>query len=358
MTWPNIRDDLKLFEGYHSPQLAVDVRLNTNESPLPPPDKWVEEIQKAVTTIEWNRYPDRHAFELVSQLAEFHGLQSDNVIPANGSNEIIQSILLAYGGKNRSTIIFEPTYAMHAHIARITGTRIISYDRGESLLCGSDELETLTTTKPNIIFLCSPNNPTGIIEPKETIISALEYCSKSGSLLVVDEAYGEFSDWSAIELVENDAPIVVTRTFSKAHGFAAGRLGYAVGATRVIDGMKEVLLPYHLDSFKQIAAITALKYRSEMTDRVEYLKSQREKTSEELKNLPLKVWDSAANFILFKPLETVGMSGYDLWKALVDYSVLVRDCSNWPNLTDCLRATIGTEQENNSFIDSLKAILG
>ena len=166
MTWPNIRDDLKLFEGYHSPQLAVNVRLNTNESPLPPPDKWVDEIQKAVTTIEWNRYPDRNAYELVSQLAEFHGVQPNNVIPANGSNEIIQSILLAYGGNNRSTIIFEPTYAMHAHIARITGTRIISCDRGESLLCGSDELETLTITKPNVIFLCSPNNPTGIIEPK------------------------------------------------------------------------------------------------------------------------------------------------------------------------------------------------
>ena len=358
MTWPEIRDDLKLFEGYHSPQLTVEARLNTNESPLPPPDQWVDEIQKAVTTIEWNRYPDRNAFELVAQLAESHGVQPNNVVTANGSNEIIQAILLAYGGNNRSAIIFEPTYAMHAQIAKITGTGIISCDRDESLLCGRNGLETLVKTNPNIIFLCSPNNPTGVIEPKETIISALEYCSKNGSLLVLDEAYGEFSDWSAIELVDSDLPIVVTRTFSKAHGYAAGRLGYAVGATRVIDGMKEVLLPYHLDTFKQIAGITALKYRNEMTQRVEFLKSERERISEELKNLPLQVWDSAANFILFKPLETVGMSGNDLWKALVDYSVLVRDCSNWPNLTDCLRATIGTEQENNSFISSLKAILG
>ena len=358
MTWPNIRDDLKLFDGYHSPQLAVEVRLNTNESPLPPPDQWVDEIQKAVTTIEWNRYPDRNAFELTSQLAESHGVQANNVIPGNGSNEIIQAILLAYGGNNRSAILFEPTYAMHAQIAKITGTGIISCDRGESLLCGSSGLGTLAIAKPNIVFLCSPNNPSGVIEPKETIISALEYCSENSSLLVVDEAYGEFADWSAIELVDNDAPIVVTRTFSKAHGFAAGRLGYAVGANRIIDGMKEVTLPYHLDSFKQIAGTTALKYRSEMTQRVEYLKSERTRVSEELKNLPLQVWDSAANFILFKPLDTVAISGNALWKALVDYSVLVRNCSNWPNLTDCLRATIGTEQENNSFIDSLKAILG
>tara|TARA_B100001778_G_scaffold310748_1_gene293174 strand:- start:1162 stop:2238 length:1077 start_codon:yes stop_codon:yes gene_type:complete len=358
MAWPEIRKDLKLFEGYHSPQLAVEVRLNTNESPLPPPSQWVSEIQKVVATIEWNRYPDRDANELASQLAQSHGVQPNNVVSANGSNEIIQSILLAYGGNNRSSIIYEPTYAMHAQIAKITGTEIISCDRDGSLLCGHSGLETLTTTKPNIVFLCSPNNPTGLIEPKETIISALEYCSQNGSLLVVDEAYGEFSDWSAIELVDDDAPIVVTRTFSKAHGFAAGRLGYAVGATRVIDGMKEVLLPYHLDSFKQIAGLTALKYRSEMAQRVEYLKLQREKVSKELKSLPLQVWRSAANFILFKPLETVDMSGNDLWKALFNDSVLVRDCSNWPNLTDCLRATIGTEQENNSFIDSLKAILG
>ncbi|MBC95922.1 histidinol-phosphate transaminase [bacterium] len=264
MAWPEIRKDLKLFEGYHSPQLAVEVRLNTNESPLPPPSQWVSEIQKVVATIEWNRYPDRDANELASQLAQSHGVQPNNVVSANGSNEIIQSILLAYGGNNRSSIIYEPTYAMHAQIAKITGTEIISCDRDGSLLCGHSGLETLRTTKPNIVFLCSPNNPTGLIEPKETIISALEYCSQNGSLLVVDEAYGEFSDWSAIELVDNDAPIVVTRTFSKAHGFAAGRLGYAVGATRVIDGMKEVLLPYHLDSFKQIAGLTALKYKSEM----------------------------------------------------------------------------------------------
>ena len=358
MAWPEIRKDLKLFEGYHSPQLAVEVRLNTNESPLPPPSQWVSEIQKVVATIEWNRYPDRDANELASQLAQSHGVQPNNVVSANGSNEIIQSILLAYGGNNRSSIIYEPTYAMHTQIAKITGTEIISCDRDGSLLCGHSGLETLRTTKPNIVFLCSPNNPTGLIEPKETIISALEYCSQNGSLLVVDEAYGEFSDWSAIELVDNDAPIVVTRTFSKAHGFAAGRLGYAVGAARVIDGMKEVLLPYHLDSFKQIAGLTALKYKSEMAQRVEYLKLQREKVSKELKSLPLQVWRSAANFILFKPLETVDMSGNDLWKALFSDSVLVRDCSNWPNLTDCLRATIGTEQENNSFIDSLKAILG
>jgi histidinol-phosphate aminotransferase len=358
MTWPDIRNDLKLVEGYHSPQLSVEVRLNTNESPLPPPNQWVSEIKEAVTSIEWNRYPDRNASELASRLAQSHGVQPSNVVCANGSNEIIQAILLAYGGNNRSAIMFEPTYAMHTQIAKITGTEVISRNRDELLRCGRNGLEMLTTAKPNIVFLCSPNNPTGLIEPKETIISALEYCSKNSSLLVVDEAYGEFSDWSAIELVDNGAPMVVTRTFSKAHGFAAGRLGYAVGASRLIDGMKEVLLPYHLDSFKQIAGITALKYRDEMRQRVEYLKSQREKVSDELKNLPLQVWDSAANFILFKPLETVDMSGNDLWKALVNDSVLVRDCSNWPNLTDCLRATIGTEQENNSFIDSLKAILG
>ena len=358
MTWPKIREDLKLFDGYHSPQLDVKVRLNTNESPLPPPESWIEELQYEIARIEWNRYPDRQAEELSSQLSTYHDVDERNVVCANGSNEIIQSVLLAFGGNRRSMMLFEPTYALHSHIGKVTGTHVIALDRDDSFICGEEELQKVVDGKPNIVFLCSPNNPTGIIESKETVIALLENCSRTGSLLLVDEAYGEFSDWSAIELVQDNAPIVVTRTFSKAHGFAAGRLGYAIGAKRIVDGMKEVLLPYHLDSFKQIAGVTALRYQNEMMERVKYLKYQRDQVSKELRSLPFAVWESGANFILFKPEEDLNLSGRQLWKALVDSSVLVRDCSNWPKLSDCLRVTIGTEKENKTFIDSLKAIIG
>ena len=357
MIWPEIRDDLKIFDGYHSPQLSVDIRLNTNESPLPPPEQWIRELQQEISTIEWNRYPDRQAEELTSELADFYNVNPSNVVSANGSNEIIQSVLLAYGGTLRSMCIFEPTYALHSHIGKVTGTKVISAVRDGSFLCAEREREDILRKKPNLVFLCSPNNPTGVIEPKETISYFLDACSEIGSVLVVDEAYGEFADWSATELVNDDAPIVVSRTFSKAHGFAAGRLGYAIGAKRIIAGMKEVLLPYHLDAFKQLAGRTALKYRSEMSQRVDYLKSQRDEVFIELSNLPVKTWQSGANFILFKPENSISLTGYQIWEMLVNDSILVRDCSSWENLNDCLRVTIGTEQENNSFIQSLKAIL-
>ena len=236
-------------------------------------------------------------------------------------------------------------------------TKVISAVRDGSFLCAEREREDILRKKPNLVFLCSPNNPTGVIEPKETISYLLDACSDIGSVLVVDEAYGEFADWSATELVSDDAPMVVSRTFSKAHGFAAGRLGYAIGAKRIIAGMKEVLLPYHLDAFKQLAGRTALKYRSEMSQRVDYLKSQRDEVFTELSNLPVKTWQSGANFILFKPKNSISLTGYQIWEMLVNDSILVRDCSSWENLNDCLRVTIGTEQENNSFIQSLKAIL-
>ena len=358
MIWPDIREDLKLFDGYHSPQLDVNIRLNTNESPLPPPEPWIKELQHVVSRIEWNRYPDRHAEELNSQLATYHNVDGSNIVCANGSNEVIQSVLLAFGGNDRSMMLFEPTYALHSHIGKVTGTNVIALDRNDSFLFGEEDLQKVIDGKPNMVFLCSPNNPTGIIESKEMVTALLDICSKTGTLLLVDEAYGEFSDWSAIELVEDNAPIVVTRTFSKAHGFAAGRLGYAVGAKRIVDGLKEVLLPYHLDSFKQIAGITALKYQDEMMQRVQYLKSQRDQVSKELRSLPFSVWESGANFILFKVEEGLNLTGRQLWEALADSSVLVRDCSNWPKLSDCLRVTIGTEKENKSFIDSLKAIIG
>ncbi|HJM28297.1 MAG: histidinol-phosphate transaminase [Acidimicrobiales bacterium] len=357
MTWPKVRDEVALLAGYHSPQMQVDVRLNTNESPYPPPEKWIEDLEKEISEIGWNRYPDREASQLVESIASYHNVVSGNVVAANGSNEILQSLYLAYGGANRSVGIFEPTYALHSHIARITGTSIISAERNPSFIIDQETAEAVIAQKPNLIFLCSPNNPTGIVDSKELINYVMEECSKMGTLLVVDEAYSEFSDWSAVRLVNDDAPIVVSKTFSKTWSMASARLGYLVGPERIVKALKEILLPYHLDAFKQIAGRLALEHVDEMNSRVKLLSSERERVAEALQQLPVKQWESGANFILFKPVEKVGISGQKLWELLLERSILVRNCSSWPRLENCLRVTIGTLEENNMFLNALKGIL-
>ena len=357
MIWPEVRDDLALLAGYHSPQIEVDVRLNTNESPYAPPDSWKEDLHKEITKIDWNRYPDREAKQLTENIATFHNLLSSNVVAANGSNEILQSLFLAYGGTSRSAGIFEPTYALHSHIARITGTEVISAERNSSFGIDQETAEVVIAQKPNLIFLCSPNNPTGIVESKELITYMLEECSKVGSLLVVDEAYSEFSEWSSVELVNDDAPIVVSKTFSKTWSMASARLGYLLGPESVVKALKDVLLPYHLDGFKQIAGRLALQHVGEMNSRVMLLTSERERVAEALQYLPIQQWESGANFVLFKPLPEANISGQKLWELLLERSILVRNCSSWPRLENCLRVTIGTPEENNMFLGALEGIL-
>ena len=346
------RPDVAMREGYHSPQVDVDVRLNTNESPLPPPAAFLDELAAEVARVDWNRYPDRAAHDLRSDLAELHGVSPTQVFVANGSNEVLQTLCLTYGGPGRSVAVFEPTYAMHAQIARITATDVIEGRRAADFTVGLDELRRVVGEgAPAITYLCSPNNPTGTAESPETVGAALDLVP---GLLVVDEAYGQFAPWSALELVSDDVPLVVTRTFSKTWSMAAARLGYLVGPSWVVAELDKVVLPYHLDALKQAAGRIAVRHVTEMEQRVSHLTEERGRLQDALARLPLDVWPSSGNFILFRP---TGLSGDDVWQALVDRSVLVRNCASWPGLDDCLRVTIGTPEEDDRFLDALREIL-
>ena len=346
------RDSVALMEGYHSPQLDVEVRLNTNESPVPPPPGFVDALAAEVATVEWHRYPDRAATELRTRIGELHGVGPEQVFVANGSNEVLQTLSLTYGGPGRTVAVFEPTYALHAHIARITGTGVAEGERAADFSLDLAEVRRVVAqAQPAITYLCSPNNPTGMVETRETVEEVLGLVP---GLLVVDEAYGQFAPWSALELVNDDTPLVVTQTFSKTWSMAAARLGYLVGPTWVVAELEKVVLPYHLDSMKQAAGTIALRYRREMEERVAQLTEERGRLEAALRELPCDVWPSGANFVLFRP-RTV--DGDDVWQQLVDRSVLVRNCASWPRLDDCLRLTLGTPDENTEFLAALAASL-
>ena len=338
--------------GYHSAQVDVPVRLNTNESPFPPPDAWLDAVADIARSIQWNRYPDRAVTELRETIARRHNVSPANVFVANGSNEVIQTILLAYGGAGRCVATFEPTYQMYSQIARVTGAEVVQGERKADLTLDALEIErVLTRHKPSVSFLCNPNNPTGIIEPRANLETMLAHTT---GVVVVDEAYAEFSEWSAIDMVSEDKPLAVTRTFSKTLSMAALRVGYVVAPKQMIADLEIAVLPYHLDSFKQAATIAALGLVSEMEQRVDLIKSERSRIFAAISEMECDVWPSGSNFILFRPRSTVASV---VWQRMVDSGVLVRDFSTTPRLTGCLRVTVGTPDENSAFLDALTAAL-
>ena len=391
---PAPRGNIAAMVGYHSPQVDVAVRLNTNESPFKPPQELRRRLAEAAGAIDWNRYPSRSAHELRERIAALHSLPASQVFAGKGSNEVLQSLCLAYGGAGRQVAVFSPTYALHSHISRITGAEVLECPRDDDFEVAPEVAASFIITKrPSMVFLCSPNNPTGGLERPETIEAALRATISVGGLLIVDEAYRQFTDPgsgvgggaapadrvgvdpgsgsegdagaapgqstapdghpSSLEVSE-ESPLVVTRTFSKYWTLAGARLGYALGPSWIIDEMEKATLPYHLDAFTQQAGSVVLDYEDELAEAAKALVSERERITAGLHDLPVRQWPSAANFLLFRP---EGRSGDDVWQALLAHSVLVRNCSSWPDLQDCLRVTVGTPEENDAFLSALTAVL-
>jgi histidinol-phosphate aminotransferase len=346
------RDDLALMSGYHSPQVDVAVRLNTNEAPEAPPAAFTRRLGEALATIEWHRYPDRGYRTLREAIAKHHGVAPEQVFAANGSNEVLQTVLLAYGGPGRHAAVFEPTYALHSHIARITGTGVAVGERSDDLTLDLGEVRRVVAEHaPEITFLCSPNNPTGMAEREEAVGAVADMAP---GLVVVDEAYGQFAPWSALGMVDEGRGVLVTRTFSKTWSMAGARLGYLIGPAGLVVELDKVALPYHLDVVKQLAGTLALSFTDEMRARVAALVGERGRVCAALAELPVDLWRSDANFILFRPRERDGAA---VWRALLDRSVLIRNCAGWPRLEGCLRVTIGTPAEDDAFLTALAEVL-
>jgi histidinol-phosphate aminotransferase len=348
---PLPRDDLRELAGYHSPQVDVDVRLNTNESPYSPPAGFVERWLDGLRNVEWNRYPDRAAAELRGALGAFLGQPPERLLCGNGSNEILQTLLLTYGGAGRRALMFEPTYALHAQIARGTGTEVVAGERRTDYRIDPDDaIDTIERTRPSVVFVCSPNNPTGTVEPRETVERLAAAASDAGAVLVVDEAYGEFAQWSALEVVSEELPLAVVRTYSKVWSLAGVRLGFAVAPIWMIAELEKVLLPYNLSVPTQLAGTIALDFASDMEHRVATLVEERGRIFAALAATDaIEVCPSGANFLMFR----VAGDAHELWKRLLAQNVLVRDFSSWPRIEGCLRVTVGTPDENDAFLAAL-----
>ncbi len=348
------RDDLVSLEGYHSPQVPAEVRLNTNESPLAPPAQWPEAFAAEVARIEANRYPDRRAVALREALADLHGVDVGEVFCANGSNEVLQCLLLAFGGPGRPVATFEPTYALHSFIARLTGTPVVSAARDERFAVDLDTAKMLLAEhRPVITFLCSPNNPSGNADPIGVTESVL---GAAPGLVVVDEAYGQFAPASASALrgLPGAEGLVVVRTFSKTWALAAARLGYLLADPEVVAACESVALPYHLSALTQAAGLAALRFGPEMEARVALVSEERGRVAAALGGFDVDSWPSDANFILFRPRRH---SATEVWQGLVERSVLIRDVSGRPELANCLRVTIGTPEENDRFLAAVEECL-
>ena len=330
-----IRDDLRGLTPYGAPQLDVPVRLNTNENSYPLPDQVVDAIDKAVRAElrDLNRYPDRDAVALRSDLADYlgHGLGVAEVWAANGSNEIQQQLLQVFAGPGRSALGFTPAYSMHPLLALGTGTRWIDGHRAQDFtLPAGDVVAQITEYRPDVVFLCSPNNPTGTALSLDVVAAA--YDARPGTP-------------SALDLLPGRERLVVTRTMSKAFGFAGGRLGYLAAGAGVVDAVQLVRLPYHLSALTQAAARAALAHRDVLLATVEAIKEQRDRIVADVRALGLPVADSDANFVLFGGLGDQRAT----WRALLDRGVLVRDVG----LAGWLRVTAGTPEETGAFLAAL-----
>ena len=350
-----LRPDLAGLEPYGAPQLDVPVRLNTNENPYPPPPDLVRAIAAAAARAAagLNRYPDRDATSLRADLAGYlgHGLTARQVWAANGSNEVLQQLLQAFGGPGRTAMGFEPSYSMHPLIARITATGWLAGPRGDDFgLDAAAAARRVREAAPDVVFLTSPNNPTGTALPLE-VIGAV--CAAAPGMVIVDEAYAEFArdgTRSALTLLPAFPRLVVTRTMSKAFALAGARVGYLAAAPAVVEALLVVRLPYHLSALTQAAAGAALAHAGELLGTVAELRAERDATAAWLRGLGLPVAESDANFVLFGGLA----DRRAVWQGLLDAGVLIRETGppGW------LRVTIGTPAEMAAFRAALASVLG
>lgn len=345
-----LRDDLRGKSPYGAPQLAIPVRLNTNENPHPPSQALVDDVVRSVqeAAAQLHRYPDRDAVALRTELASYLTAQTgtplsvDNLWAANGSNEILQQLLQAFGGPGRTAIGFIPSYSMHPLIADGTRTEWLVAARADDFSLDVDAaVAAISERRPDVVFVTSPNNPSGQSIPLPDLRRLLEV---TPGILIVDEAYGEFSSQpSAVALLDAyPTRLVVSRTMSKAFAFAGGRLGYLVATPALIDAMLLVRLPYHLSSLTQAAARAALRHADDTLGSVATLIAERERVMAALAGLGFRVIPSDANFVLFGRFADASAA----WQRYLDEGVLIRDVG----ISGYLRTTIGLADENEAFL--------
>jgi histidinol-phosphate aminotransferase len=343
------RPGLREVGSYDSPQLEVAARLNTNECPLPLPEGFSDDLAAAVRELPLNRYPDGEMRALREALAARTGHGIDGVWTANGSNEILTQLLMAYGGAGRRAGLFEPTYLLHRRLCWLTQTEIAERRIDPPFEIDEGAVAWAGASGADVLFVCSPNNPTGNTQTLDAIRSL---AAVSSGLVIVDEAYVEFGGETALPLVAEHPNVAVVRTFSKAFALAGARIGYALASPEVVGDLKRVRLPYHLSALTQAAGLTALRHEDEAAAGLDAIRAERDRIVGALSEIDgATVFPSKANFVLFQPPGDAKA----LWQGLLDRGVLVRDLTDV--VPNGLRVTAGTTHEVDLFLKALEEVL-
>ncbi len=343
------RPGLREVGPYDSPQLEVAVRLNTNECPLPLPMGFSDDLAAAVRELPLNRYPDGQMLALREALAVRTGHPVDGVWTANGSNEILTQLLMAYGGAGRRATLFEPTYLLHRRLCWLTQTEIAERRLDPPFEIDDAAVAWTGASAADVVFVCSPNNPTGNTQPLDAIRSL---ASTSDGLVIVDEAYVEFGGDTSLPLVTEHPNVAVVRTFSKAFALAGARIGYVLAAPEVVEDLERVRLPYHMSTLTQAAGLTALRHADEASAGLDAIRAERDRIVRALSGIDgVTVFPSQANFVLFQPPG----DAKELWRALLDRGVLIRDLTEV--VPNALRVTAGTTHEVDLFLKALEEVL-
>lgn len=351
MTRPAPRPDLQSLQPYHSSETAGGrILLHANENPYPLPPEIMDEVLEAIAKLDLNRYPDPHNRDLIGEIASYAGVDPSWVTVGDGSNEVLLQACLAYGGPQRTALLFEPTYVMHQRQARMAGTNVAVVSRRDDFSLDVDAaLGELAQRSPAVVFVCTPNNPTGTVTPLDDI---RKIAGATSALVVVDEAYFEFSGVSIVPFIDRHANVLAVRTLSKAFRLAGVRVGYGIGNPRLLSELGRVRMPYAQSSFTQATAPIVLRHREKVLDVVARIVAERERLSSALAALDsIDVFPSGANFVFFRhPAADALMAG------LAERGIVIRDFSTLGGCEDCLRVTAGRPDENDEFLDATAAL--
>jgi histidinol-phosphate aminotransferase len=369
-TSDSIKDSVRALRPYTLAPHRAAIKLNQNENPWDAPLEIKQETLNRMKDRAWSRYPDFAPQRLHERLAEFSGWQPDGIVAGNGSNELIQALLMVTIGERKRVLITEPTFALYRQITTVLGGEVVSVPLKHDLQFDvAALLEEIEETQPQVTILCSPNNPTGCVINDEDLV----VLSKAArGLIVVDEAYHEFanpgsptrvangqpgcgSGHSAVPLLGDRENLVVLRTFSKAMGMAALRVGYLLASPGLVREVAKAVLPYNLNALSQTAAEVAIEmFEAKLQPLVKAICAERDRLYVELASIPgLFPVQSQANFMVVRANEEPKR----IFAELLKRDILIRDVSGYPMLNDYFRVSVGTPDENDLLVMALREIL-
>ncbi|KPU44967.1 histidinol-phosphate aminotransferase 2 [Oxobacter pfennigii] len=346
----DVKDAVKKLKPYNAESIRPKTMLDSNENPYEPSKIILNNIKERLNSLLLNRYPDPRAYKLCGKLAQYasNGIGADNIMVGAGSDELINIIVSAYLGKGNTIFVPTPTFSMYGIYTLINEGRVYEYKRDDDFNINMDEMiEEVKKVKPKLVVLCNPNNPTGTLTPKEDVIKLIE---NSGSMVILDEAYYEFSDMTIVDLIDKYDNLIVLRTLSKAWGMAGIRLGYLVAKNKIVDELLKVKSPYNVNAVTQEIASIILDYPELMTENITKIIKEKEFMLENLYSIDnMKIYNTYGNFILVKAPDAE-----EIYSKLMDKGVAIRIFKGSNELSNCLRITVGTREENQFVIKSFK----